>query len=1600
MAPGATLYSTYWASTTGSGYRFMSGTSMAAPHASGLAALLLTVNPSLTPVQVKDLLQSTATDLGDPGVDVLHGYGLLNAEAALAATPAGAAITPTTSLAATLAHDANANGLVEPGDTVRYLVTVANPSPLGLPNVVVSATTPLYTSYVPASGRLSGIPVQDNSAPASPFPLDEGGLNIGTLLAGASVALTFDVVISQPSRGVYALVGDATVTAGGAPQVFQATTPVAGTLLQAAVSQASAQISQTLAYTFTTDYLGSALLSNVVVTAAAPSGTSYVAGSANAGGVLGGGGEAPPLLQWNLGSNIQGIAASVLTPLGSATVLIEPSADTYIDSDAPDTNFGAAARMLVHKQGGREAWSLAWFDLSAIPTSRNIITATLELELVSPSDTSDLGVDAYESTQAWNENTVTWGSFGQRRSATPETGTTVADLGIYRWDLTAVARAWHSGARANRGIVLSTAVNSPLKYFATRENISAMRPRLRVFYASEASPVAQADTYLDSSAPDTNFGSQPVLLVDDLGNKPFWSLLRFDMASIPPSAEIILARLRLALTSASFTTPAWIHAYQGTTPWNEATVTWRNYSDGRGNLLDTTAVRDLGSYTWNITPAVQGWKANSASNNGLVLSLDPTQNNQAKWFAAREHADATRRPTAVMAYALPQASLGSVSAANPTLATAGSLITVTQFYSASRAIDNVSPTTLVITGTNGVTASLVSGPTPVSATVGVTGTTFTWVYQVTGNAIGQLTFGGGAAGGGYVWPAAQSNSVIVHPPLTFQATVNSAPPSGGPLRTTAFIRDAGGVTPPLPAASNTAATALFAALGDRIWHDYDGDAIQDPGEPGLTNVTVCLAPAVVTPSCAATDITGEYLFAGVPPGVYTVTVAPASLPPDFVYVTTFHPLVVTVHDGQSYTAADFGFKTHGAVIGDALWYDADADGLPDPGEPGLGNVTLALWLDDGDLSFEPAPGLGADTFVAATVSDAAGAYRFDVPIPGVYFVDVTDDYGLLAGLAHTTAGWSLPDPSPPIPVINGQVFSNADFGYVRVPSATYGVVGDLVWADANTDGSRQPHEAALVGVTVCATPAGGGAPTCAATDANGHYRLTLPAGTYQVAPTSPIAGLVPAGAGYLLLDLLPAAQALSVDFSFVADGIPLGAVGGAVWQDLPVNDDTDGVFDSTREPGIPEVSLGLIQDPNANGLWEPGEPYLATFTTLDGDYLFTGLPGGRYLVRVTDSRRVLRRFGPARPGPLAAAGADHQSKAQPYPVALAPGGIDTTADFGYFEYDAVGLNEPPEPGLIGNLVWIDLDADGLYRPDQGDLPAPGVTLAIYDAAAALIANATTDLAGRYLFSDLPLADYTVRVSDEFGVLSAFIPTVIPTSGADDVNRPQPYPVSLGLVTSDFTADFGYAPPAALAGFAFVDQNGNQSQDPGETWGLSDVAVTLTDLDRATTVSVQTLGGVFAFQRLLPGAYRVEAASHLGSLLITSDPVVTLTLTAGQTLDTLRFGYVAPTASPLAAFSARSGADGVRVAWAVDAETAEGWRVWRSAPADGPAKPVSPFLPARAGAAAAAYDWLDALAAPGGAYWYTLERLPDGARFGPIQAQPAEIPRLFLPLLPR
>ncbi len=81
-APGTAIYSSVMVGTTVDnmtlGWNNKNGTSMAAPHVAGAAAVLMERFPYMSGEQISTLLKTTATDLGAPGIDALYGWGMIN----------------------------------------------------------------------------------------------------------------------------------------------------------------------------------------------------------------------------------------------------------------------------------------------------------------------------------------------------------------------------------------------------------------------------------------------------------------------------------------------------------------------------------------------------------------------------------------------------------------------------------------------------------------------------------------------------------------------------------------------------------------------------------------------------------------------------------------------------------------------------------------------------------------------------------------------------------------------------------------------------------------------------------------------------------------------------------------------------------------------------------------------------------------------------------------------------------------------------------------------------------------------------------------------------------------------------------------------------------------------------------------------------------------------------------------------------------------------------------------------------------------------------------------------------------------------------------
>jgi hypothetical protein len=164
-APGVNIVTT----VRGGGYGYATGTSASAPLVAGVAALVLSVNPNLSAVQLRSLLEQTADDLGPAGWDPGYGYGRLNAYKAVLAAAAG--IATNTPPVATIVSPVE-------GGVLSNLVTVS-----------VSATDSVAVTVIAC--YLNGVCICTNSSVPATFSWDttaytNGSYNLQALAVDAS----------------------------------------------------------------------------------------------------------------------------------------------------------------------------------------------------------------------------------------------------------------------------------------------------------------------------------------------------------------------------------------------------------------------------------------------------------------------------------------------------------------------------------------------------------------------------------------------------------------------------------------------------------------------------------------------------------------------------------------------------------------------------------------------------------------------------------------------------------------------------------------------------------------------------------------------------------------------------------------------------------------------------------------------------------------------------------------------------------------------------------------------------------------------------------------------------------------------------------------------------------------------------------------------------------------------------------------------------------------------------------------------------------------------------------------------------------------------
>ena len=404
-------------------------------------------------------------------------------------------------------------------------------------------------------------------------------------------------------------------------------------------------------------------------------------------------------------------SATVNSAAATNAYSLAPDRDTFIKEITPTQSYSTGADLMVEGTAGAAQRALYHFDLSAIGAGARIASATLWL-YVTANDAA-AAVDVHPVTAAWTEAGATWSGIATSfEAAIP---VRIPPLpGASAWtaiNLTALAQAWANDATANHGIMLiaessgivssyssreyatttlrphleiTTAIGavSPLGVTATgtlsggpsrtltRNAVTAFQPGTRVIIQPGA---ALDDAYTRSGAMKSrNYGASTRLGVSN-GKNDQATLIRFDMAALPPAARIVSATLGLYLQGSASVSNAVIDLHRVSRSWvegkldggslgaGELGVTYNDY-DGLnpwtnpGGDYDPAPIDSVtiptqtpGWYQWDLTSQVRAWRAGEPNHGVLLRASAGTANGIS--FTSSDNAASIQRPRLVVTLA-------------------------------------------------------------------------------------------------------------------------------------------------------------------------------------------------------------------------------------------------------------------------------------------------------------------------------------------------------------------------------------------------------------------------------------------------------------------------------------------------------------------------------------------------------------------------------------------------------------------------------------------------------------------------------------------------------------------------------------------------------------------------------------------------------------------------------------------------------------------------------------------------------------------------------------------------------------------------------------
>ncbi len=618
-----------------------------------------------------------------------------------------------------------------------------------------------------------------------------------------------------------------------------------------------------------------------------------------------------------------------------------------------------------------------------------------------------------------------------------------------------------------------------------------------------------------------------------------------------------------------------------------------------------------------------------------------------------------------------------------------------------------------------------------------------------------------------------------------------------------------------------------------VWKDENGDGEMD-NENGISELTVALYSCEgILIEQTTTDEDGKYSFNEVMSGSYYI-------------MTSEEQYLRAFQEGQSHFTNENGDNTTSCfevgngnneeinlayvpllIVGDLVWEDSNKNGIQDPGEPGIPDVLVTIFDENGD-------------YYNAVYTDINGNFWLVGNIPGQYYLAIEDVNGWIASPSNSGSDDNLDSDGifsngmlrTELFTVSGcENISEHDFGLCR----PFAHIQGTVWIDSNCDGIMNSNENTVDEITVNLQDCNNNTVATTQTNGEGIYWFDeIEVGQYNVQFENLNGYTFSIGNDSAIETQEGVTACVDVEgnenYEFNAGIKRLSCVGDYIWNDANKN----GIQDS-NESGLSGITVTLYT--------ENGTQVFETVSTANGQYEICNITPGNYYIELDTPVGY--------EAAVANAGNENQDSDGMAANGIVTSNIFTVTTDSNIENIDFGFCAIQSANIVGT-VWMDLDNIGVNDNEQG---FSGIEITLKNCIDDIISSTTTDQNGNYEFLNLPIGSYVVCIGSRDGYA--------PTEGPDsDVFNGQSVCLTLENNEQEIV-DAGLAPFSCLGDFIWDDENKNGIQDPNEI-GIPGITIQLYTAEGVlVSTEITDANGNYNFTDILPGAYYTQISDFEG-----------------------------------------------------------------------------------------------------------------------------------------